>query len=384
VSLSVQVASLGVFSTYGRGVEALVEGIRAGVRPTCRATGIGYPNEPEPSASKFPFAPRPPGEKASAEALLDTVTQALDPWRNESRNLSDPGWALVVGTGGFLYASGAELYWRATGGKSNEAFQVRGPAWGASLLTSRFDLRGPVLTLTTGCSSSANALLVASEMLARGEAKRAIVVGAEGLSAVTLSGFEALMLLDAQGCRPFDRDREGLQLGEAVAVLILEATAAAGSDPLILGGANLCDTHHLTSASPDGSVMQEVMAQALAQAQVTAADIVAVKAHGTGSIDSDRAEANALRGLFGPSLPPVVGLKGYLGHTLGACGALETLALIACAGAGFIPATAGFSNADPELGVEPLRAPISARPGPYLLNFFGFGGNYTSLVAELR
>jgi 3-oxoacyl-(acyl-carrier-protein) synthase len=188
------------------------------------------------------------------------------------------------------------------------------------------------------------------------------------------------MLLDPEGCRPFDKDRAGLQIGEGIAALMLEADTGDTARAILRGGANLCDTHHLTSASPDGRVMHDVMLQSLANAGVTPADVVAVKAHGTGSIDSDRAEAHALRAVFGASMPPVFALKRYVGHTLGACGAVETAALIGCLLDGSVPATAGFQTADPELNVAPTLAALPARRGAYLLNFFGFGGNYTSLV----
>lgn len=160
-------------------------------------------------------------------------------------------------------------------------------------------------------------------------------------------------------------------------------TGGASKFARVRGGANRCDTHHLTSANPNGSVMRDVMLEALASAGISVADVVAVKAHGAGSTDSDRAEAAALRAVFGAALPPLLALKRYVGHTLGACGTLETAALMGCVADGFLPAAAGFRVVDPELGVTPLREAVPARSGHYLLNFFGFGGNYTSLVLEI-
>jgi 3-oxoacyl-(acyl-carrier-protein) synthase len=379
--MAVHLTAMGTLTTFGSGLTPLVEGIRAGHCPLRAATGIGYPTEGVPMASAIAARAWPPGEVAASAQLLETVDQLIADWQGDLSLLQAEDTALLVGSGGFLYASGAELYWRTqNAGKRSTPFLVRGPAWGAHLIADHLHLRGPVLTLSTGCSSSANAILAATEMLQRGRARRVIVVGAEGLSAVTLSGFESLMLLAPDGCRPFDKDRAGLQIGEGVAALMLEADAGPAARVTILGGANLCDTHHLTSASPDGSVMSKVMQLALASAGVRGDALVAIKAHGTGSVDSDRAEANALRALFGEALPPVIGLKRYVGHTLGACGAIETAALVACLGAGFLPATAGFRTIDSELNICPTRAALAARHGIYLLNFFGFGGNYTSLL----
>jgi len=238
-------------------------------------------------------------------------------------------------------------------------------------------VRGPVLTFSTACSSSANALLVARDMLLRGHVSRALVVGIESLSAIALGGFQSLMMLDADGCRPFDNARAGLQLGEGAAALLLEAQ---GTGPRLTGGANLCDIHHVTSANPDGSGMARCMNTALADAGIDARDIIAIKAHGTASRENDAAEVAAMRTLFSTQLPPFTALKRYFGHTLGACGAIETVALLAALDAGFVPATAGFSDVDASLGVAPLTTPLAAVPGEYLLNFFGFGGNYASLV----
>ena len=241
-------------------------------------------------------------------------------------------------------------------------------------------IEGPVLTLSTACSSSANALLVANALLRRGEAKYALVIGVEGLSVGALSGFHALMLLDPQGCRPFDAQRRGMQLGEGVGAVLLEADGAAHTADLLLGGANLCDTHHMTSATPDGSAMRAVMEMALADAGLRPSDVALIKAHGTGSLDNDTAEAAAMRSLFGAALPPFTAIKRYLGHTLGACGAIEVTAFLGCLRAGFVPPTAGFTQPDAALRVTPLSEFHPAPTGPVMFNFFGFGGNYASLL----
>jgi 3-oxoacyl-[acyl-carrier-protein] synthase I len=389
--LRIRITSVGVLSAYGCGMGSLVAGIRAGLCPVAAADGIGYPAQALPRVSRLPMPAPQPGEAGAAARLLEVAAQALGELHIGDDALRAEEFGLVVGTSGFLYASSAELYGRAMGTLAAETpISVRGPSWGVALIAERYGLRGPSLTVTSGCTSSANALLIAAEMIARGRVRRALVVGAEELSAVTLSGFDSLMLLDPACCRPFDRDRQGLQLGEGISAMVLEAVGEAGAGAggaskfaYLRGGANRCDTHHLTSANPNGSVMRDVMLEALASAGISAAGVVAVKAHGAGSTDSDRAEAAALRAVFGAVLPPLLALKRYVGHTLGACGTLETAALMGCVAAGFLPAAAGFSVVDPELGVTPLREAVHARSGHYLLNFFGFGGNYTSLVLEM-
>ena len=380
-----RLAGHGVQTAFGRGLAAMIAGIERGECPTSDHCVLGYPGTHPPRASRFADVRAVPGEAPSRERLLETTADAIAMSGIDPIAFTQEDCGLFVGTSGFLYASTAELYWRAL--EPNAAsgpFIVRDPGWGAALVTEQFNMQGPCLTLSTGCAASANALLVAMEMLDRAAIDRAVVLGAEGLNAVSLAGFEALMLLDPAGCRPFDRDRSGLQLGEGVGACVLERAGDHDRGVLLLGGATLCDTHHLTSATPDGEIMAAVITEALEQTGTRAQQINAIKAHGTGSVDSDRAEASAIVSVFGPLPPPVTALKRYLGHTLGACGIVETLAMIGCLEAQFIAPAAGFDTLDPELGLAPLGQRIGARPGRYLLNFFGFGGSYTALVVELR
>lgn len=367
---AVRIRGLGAVSAYGGGVAPLVTGLRAG-RPalgplTLFPTAFG--NE-----IKVSQIDRDAGAAGAFELVAGAVTEALA----QARLPSLARCALLVGTSSFLFAAEAE--YRHLQAQGEAAIPLL-PAPGnlATQLAQRFAIGGPTFTFSTACSSSANAVLVAHDLIARDQVDCAIVVGAEGLSAVSVGGFYSLLLLDPDGCHPFDAQRRGLQLGEGVGVLILDARPS--DAPVMRGGANLCDIHHVTSASPDGAAMHTVMRDALANARITVHDIVAIKAHGTGSVDNDSAEGAAMRTLFGDTPPPFTALKRYFGHTLGACGALETVAFLGCLAQGFIPATAGFGASDPALNIAPLTSAQPARAGEYLFNFFGFGGNYASFA----
>jgi len=305
------------------------------------------------------------------------IDEALAMAGTDARVLRD--CALVVGGSPMLaHAEQAsrELYREKPGRRP----YLEQPGQLGHVLARQFGIRGPVLTLSTACASSANAILVARDMISRGTVTRALVVGVERLCATTLSGFSSLMLLDPRGCRPFDASRRGLHFGEGAGVLMLGADEKASKKwPRLLGGASLCDVHHPTRANPDGSGMARCILQALEDAGVAPEAIVAIKAHGTGSSDSDAAEAAAMRNVF-VGMPPFTALKGYFGHTLAACGAIESIALLAGLTRGLIPAAAGFETTDPEIGLSPLRRPMPTATGHYLLNYFGFGGNCASLV----
>lgn len=374
----IYIRGLGLVSSYGLGVAPAVDGLRAGRTGITPLTLFSLPFQDQIQVNQFDHAPFPP-DSACATATMETVArEALADARLDGAALRDA--ALVVGTSSFLFAGEAD-YRRSLADTGEIVMPPLVPPGQAALRVARqLGMRGPVLTLTTACSSSANALLVAAALLRRGEARRALVIGVEGLSAVALSGFHSLLLLDPQGCRPFDADRRGMQIGEAVGAVLLEAGAATGDGDRLLGGANLCDTHHMTSATPDGSAMRSVMDMALADAGLQPGDVAIIKAHGTGSLDNDTAESAAMRALFGAALPPFTGIKRYLGHTLGACGAVELAAFLGCLRAGFVPATAGFAHPDPALRVTPLTESRPAPAGAAMLNFFGFGGNYASLL----
>lgn len=372
---AVHVRGLGAVSAYGSGVAPLVAGLQAG-RPALAPLSLfrtAFGNEIKVSEIDRRDVVAGAGAAGAFELVASAVTEALA----QARLPSLARCALLVGTSSFLFAAEAEYrHLQAQGQVAIPPLPAPGNL--ATQLAQRFAVGGPTFTFSTACSSSANAVLVARDLIARDEVDCAIVVGAEGLSAVSVGGFYSLSLLDPDGCRPFDAQRRGLQLGEGIGVLILDAQPS--DAPIVRGGANLCDIHHVTSASPDGAAMCAVMRDALAHARLTPHDIVAIKAHGTGSVDNDSAEGTAMRSLFGDAPPPFTALKRYFGHTLGACGALETVAFLGCLAQGFIPASAGFSTTDPALNIAPLRAAQPARAGNYLFNFFGFGGNYASFA----
>jgi 3-oxoacyl-(acyl-carrier-protein) synthase len=372
---SVRIRGFGVVSAYGAGAAPLAQGLRAG-----RATLAPYRDAPVPALRALAVSLRdrarfPADEQGERDMVRFAVREALArAGVEEGEPLGDCA-VLCGGSNALALAEHDYLRLQATAPGGRPA--VADPGFLAGSMARELGARGPVLTFSTACSSSANALTVARDLLVRGQVQRALVVGIESLNAITVAGFQSLLLLAPGGCRPFDAARAGLQLGEGAAALLLERE---GGGARLLGGANLCDIHHVTSANPDGEAMVRCMQAALADAGVDAGEIVAIKAHGTGSRENDLAEAVAMRRVFGAGLPPFTALKRQLGHTLGACGAVETAAMLAALEAGFVPATAGFETGDGALACAPMASGRTAEAGSYLLNFFGFGGNYASLV----
>lgn len=247
-----------------------------------------------------------------------------------------------------------------------------------------FDIRGGCYTFTTACTSSANGLLYAAGMISLGAIERALVIGYDLYNHTGFYGFESLKLMSPSHYKPFDKNRDGIIMGEGCGAVILERQKRRADDFHILGGANLCDTFNVTTHTIEGDFIAQTMEQALANAGVTSADIDAVKAHATGSDNNDRTECNGMKKVFAGRMPPVTGIKPYIGHTVGASGVIELIIVTESVKRGFFPATAGFAQPDEELGIVPLTDNLEIGEGNFMLNYFGFGGNCASLIVSNR
>src|SRR2546426_546452 len=203
-------------------------------------------------------------------------------------------------------------------------------ATAAAVVSQALGLYGPRETFSTACSSSALAVAMAADAVRRGVVPLALAVGTDGLCRLTYAGFDALQALDTEPCRPFDRDRRGLSLGEGAAALVLEADAHARARSArpgagVLGWAVTGDAHHVTAPPPDGAGAWAALAGALADARVPPEAVDYVNAHGTGTRQNDAVEIDVLRRVFGRRLArlPVSSTKSQLGHCLGAAGAAQ-------------------------------------------------------------
>lgn len=290
---------------------------------------------------------------------------------------------LFIGSSSFDVNVSEKLYEEdSRAGREAVAMPIIGYGKIGARLQAKFGLGPHVATYSTACTSSANALLNAHRLMQADVIEHALVIGLEFFNQTTVLGFHGLNLISPSGrMAPFQARRDGLVLGEGCGLLVLSKS---GTAPVQLcGGAIATDNHSLTAANVDGSTIAEVIHQALRQCGVTASDLAAMKVHGTASLMNDEAEAAGIRRLRDLP-PPLFALKPYIGHTLGACGALETALVYGCLTKGELPSnpssadTDGAGNVD--LGVNLLQRNQSASPGYYGLNYFAFGGNNTCLI----
>lgn len=250
-------------------------------------------------------------------------------------------------------------------------------------LAELFGIRGFTDTINTACSSSANAIMLGSRLIKAGRAKRVIVGGVDSLAKYTVNGFNALKILSELPSKPFDSNRDGLNLGEAAAYLILEGEEDAANKNVfaeIVGYGNANDAHHPSAMSEEAIGAIASMEQALQSANIAASSIEYINAHGTGTPNNDQVELFGIKGVFGENPPPYNSTKGYTGHTLGAAGSVEAIFSILCINHNMIfPGLNVKQPIDPEIPpIAILREGVALRF--VLSNSFGFGGNCTSLV----
>ncbi len=252
----------------------------------------------------------------------------------------------------------------------------------AEIAAKRAGALGECAAFSTACSSSSIALAEACNAISQGACDAAIVCGVDALSRITVNGFGSLLLLSKGKCSPFDKNRDGINLGEAAGVMILAADGAAKGEPLayISGWARTCDAYHATAPAPDGDGAARAMSAALGSS--TKADYY--NAHGTATRGNDTAEAAALKKVFGQNIPPFSSLKRVFGHTLGASGIVNAILSVEAIKRSKIPPNAGFETFDEEVGIAPEAEVKDAEINTALTVSLGFGGNNAAVAISRK
>ena len=382
----VAVTGIGVVSAAGIGADAYFEGLCSpapvGDR---RVTGFD-PNahfeSPKEARRADPYT----------QFLVAAADQALDQAGEIEADPTRCGTMIGTGVGGITTLEHQIGVLKEKGPRRVSPFLVpmmMANAGGATLAM-RYGWMGPSENVVTACAAGTHAVGNAARLIADGRCDAVLAGGSEApFTPTAVAGFANMTALSSSGVsRPFDVERDGFVMAEGAAALVLEdwdMARARGAVILaeVLGSASTADAHHITAPSPGGSGAVHCMQLALDDAGVRPADVVHVNAHGTSTVLNDAAEAEALSKVFGTSLGPLVtSTKGVTGHSLGAAGALEALAVVLAMQTRLIPPTAGLTVLDPEL--PPIRMvvgePAAWTPGVSISNSFGFGGHNGTLV----
>jgi 3-oxoacyl-(acyl-carrier-protein) synthase len=249
-------------------------------------------------------------------------------------------------------------------------------------LQKRYSMNGPVNTINTACSSSANAIMYGARLIRSGRVRRAIVGGVDSLAKFTINGFNALHILSADICTPFDEERKGLNLGEGAAFLILEKEEDAAGKKIyasLSGYSNANDAFHASSLSEEGEGPYKAMEGALTAAKLHATQIDFINAHGTGTENNDKVESIAMLRLFGKA-PAFTSTKANIGHTLGAAGAIEAVYCILNLVEQELYPGLHFKKPIAGSGLVPVQSYQKTPLTHIMSNSFGFGGNCSSLI----
>jgi 3-oxoacyl-[acyl-carrier-protein] synthase II len=322
------------------------------------------------------------GLVAAREALHQA---GLDPSREDPTRI---GVILGGGTSGLLDSE--EVYEKWLHGRPARPSRVLNhlPDAITDRVAQRFGLEGIKSTITTACSSAANAMGYAFDAITGNLADAVVTGGSDVLARLTYGGFNSLRSVDPDPCRPFDRDRRGLSIGESAGILVFEEEEFArrrGAAVLaeFLGYGVTSDAFHMTAPDPSGSAGGRTIRSALENAGIDAADVDYVNAHGTATPQNDSAETAALKNALGDRAReiPVSSIKSMIGHCLCASGAIEAIATILTVREGRVPPTIHYEHPDPACDLD--YVPNEAREQPVriaLSNSFAFGGNSSVVV----
>jgi len=367
----VWVVGTAAVTALGNDADALWGGLlagRTGIAPIARFPTGGYKTH---LAACVPGL-HPAGPGSLVNALLDRLCAQLPPL--------PPDTLLIAAT----TKGGVDCLERAARSQPTDTTDIPLPALGTALRR-RLGLTAPGFTVSAACASGSTALGLGARKIASGSATAVLVVGFDALSEFIFSGFSALQALSPGPCTPFDRARTGLTLGEGAAALLLaspERASTMGREPVgeLLGWAAANDAVHITAPARDSRGLIQAIRAALARAGIGPEQIGGVSAHGTGTIYNDLMELNAFRAVFGENPPPVYGVKGALGHTLGAAGVIEATIALRALAEGTTPGTVGFSDPDPAAVGLVQSGPSPLRAQRVLLTNSGFGGVNAALV----
>ncbi|WP_037321759.1 beta-ketoacyl synthase [Salegentibacter sp. Hel_I_6] len=267
--------------------------------------------------------------------------------------------------------------------ENKQFIRAQHPGFTTEKIAEYFRITGFVTTISTACSSGANAIMLGARMIQAGKLKRVIVGGTDCLTKFTLNGFNSLMILSENHCKPFDQNRNGLNLGEGAAYLVLEAEKEINGKPVlgrVSGYGNANDAFHQTASSENGEGAFLAMQKALKSAGISSEEIDYINAHGTATKNNDNAESVALKRIFSNKLPDFSSTKAFTGHTLAAAGALEAVfSLLSLQHQQVFP-NLNFSESMESSGLVPVTKMKEKSMEYVLSNSFGFGGNCTSLI----
>lgn len=395
-SKRVVITGMGVFCSIGKSVDEFAQSLkegRSGIGPVTLFDTSKYPSRI--GAEVRGYQPEKYFKKRELKRLSRTdqlgLIAAEEAVKDSGIDFYPPeeiGVCLGAGAGGMFEA---EAYHREilVKGKSIPSLILPFiPSFTTSRISERFGFSGPKLTITTACSSSATSIGYGADLIRKRDVKAVVCGGSDSLCELTFGGFNSLKAMDPFPCRPFDRKRAGMSLGEGAAILILEDLEGAMKRGArvyaeFLGYGIGGEAHHITAPEPNGVVEARIMAEALKEGGISIDQVDHINAHGTGTPLNDKVESIAIKKVFGESAYaiPISSIKSMVGHCLGSAGAIEAVASVLSIVYHFIPPTLHHREGDEDCDLDYVPEKSREKEVKVVLsNSFAFGGNCTSLA----
>jgi len=381
----VVVTGLGVVSSCGTGIESFWEGL-------CGKPPIGDRRVADFDPSNYFENPKDSRRSdRCTQFAIAAAHMAMDQAGELTAKADRSGVFIGTGIGGIETLEEQIGILLEKGSRRVSPFLVpmMMPNAATAAVSMKYGFQGPAENTCTACAAGTHAIINASRLIASDRCDVVIAGGTEAaFTGSSIAGFTNMTAFSSEGIsRPFDLDRDGFVMGEGAGILVLEEKEMAEERGAkiyaeILGGASNADAHHITAPAPGGLGAEKCINLALEDSGIEPETVGYINAHGTSTPLNDLGEAQAINSVFGPTGPPVSSTKGITGHTLGAAGAIEAVAVVISIQKSLIPPTAGFINPDPEMPEINLvyGEPTTWTPAPAISNSFGFGGHNGCLV----
>jgi len=381
----VVVTGLGVVSSCGTGIESFWEGL-------CGKPPIGDRRVKDFDPSNYFENPKDSRRSdRCTQFAIAAAHMAMDQAGELTAKADRSGVFIGTGIGGIetLEEQIGVLLEKGSRRVSPFLVPMMMPNAATAAVSMKYGFQGPAENTCTACAAGTHAIINASRLIASDRCDVVIAGGTEAaFTGSSIAGFTNMTAFSSEGIsRPFDLDRDGFVMGEGAGILVLEEKEMAEERGAkiyaeILGGASNADAHHITAPAPGGLGAEKCINLALEDSGIEPETVGYINAHGTSTPLNDLGEAQAINSVFGPTGPPVSSTKGITGHTLGAAGAIEAVAVVISIQKSLIPPTAGFINPDPEMPEINLvyGEPTTWTPAPAISNSFGFGGHNGCLV----
>jgi len=392
----VAITGMGIFCSVGKNMEEFLQSLksgRSGIGPISLFDTSKYPSKI--GAEIRDYQPKEFFGKKELKRLSRTdqfaLIAAAEAVRNSGLNSygsEEVGVCLGAGAGGMFEA---EAYHREIllKGKSRPSLVLPFiPSFTTTRVVDQFRFSGPIATITTACSSSATSIGYGADLIRNGQARAVLCGGSDALSELTFGGFNSLKAMDPSPCKPFDKKRAGMNLGEGAAILVLESLEEALKRGVkvyaeFLGYGIGGEAYHITAPEPTGAAEARIMGEALEEGGIMPSEVDYINAHGTGTPLNDKVETLSIKKVFGERAYsiPVSSIKSMVGHCLGSAGAIEAVASLLSIVNEFVPPTVNHLESDKDCNLDYVPGKSREKEVKVVLsNSFAFGGNCTTLV----